>query len=327
MHLLSVKLINWRSYRNATFRFPRPHGGKNVILVTAPNEYGKTSFFEAITLGLFGRDGLFLIPRVRAEDRRKESYSTFLQGALHSKALEIGMPTCSVELEWEDENGEPVEIKRRWHFRNNGSHRIGDDDTVIYQGHERNPVEPPASEEDKEAWKRDYIVQRFLAPHLAEFFLFDGEQVQRYANRDMRNQIRRGVEGLLGLPVLRELKDSLGSYAQNRRSRVAKPSDTVVQEVNSRIQRLENEIDNEEKKRQQAVEGLSDIAEEYDDLTRRLNGRGEGTVALLKTLVEDAERYKSDADREFAKLIELLAGDVALAVAGPAVREKTIKRL
>ena len=327
MYLLTVKLINWRSYRNATFNFPRPHGDKNVILVTAPNEYGKTSFFEAVTLGLFGRDGLFLIPRVRAEDRRRESYSTFLQGALHHKALEIGVPTCSVELEWEDEDGEPVEIKRRWHFRNNGSHRIGDDDIVIYQGRERSPVEPPASEEDKEAWKRDYIVQRFLAPHLAEFFLFDGEQVQRYANRDMRDQIRLGVEGLLGLPVLRDLKESLGGYAQNRRSRVVKPSDTVVREVNDRIGKLENEISDEEKKREQAVAGLSSIADEYEDLTRRLNGRGEGTVALLKTLVEDAERYKSDADREFAKLTDLLAGDIALAVAGVTLRESAIRRL
>ena len=65
MHLRAAQLINWRSYRSARFEFPRPHGGRNVVLVMAPNEYGKTSFFEALTLGLFGRDGLGLIPRAR----------------------------------------------------------------------------------------------------------------------------------------------------------------------------------------------------------------------------------------------------------------------
>lgn len=327
MHLLSVKLINWRSYRNASFSFPRPHGNKNVILITAPNEYGKTSFFEAVTLGIFGRDGLFLIPRIRTEDRRKESYSSFLQGVLHSRALESGAPVCSVELEWEDEDGEPIEIRRRWHFRNNGSHRVGDDETIIYRGRRRKPVEPPASEEDREAWMRDYIVQRFLAPHLAEFFLFDGEQVQRYANRDMRDQVRRGVEGLLGLPILRELKNSLEGYAQRRRSRVAKPSDTVVQDVNDRIEKLERKIAEEDERQSNADKGLANIVDEFNDLTQRLNGRGEGTVSLLKALMEDAERYRHDADREFASLTDLLSGDVALAVAGPELRDNTIDRL
>ena len=72
MHLRSVDLINWRSYRHARFDFPTPHGHRNVILVSAPNEYGKTSFFEAVTLGLFGRDGLVLrTPRPRGRPRRR----------------------------------------------------------------------------------------------------------------------------------------------------------------------------------------------------------------------------------------------------------------
>ena len=45
MYLRSVQLINWRSYRSARFEFPRPHGERNVTLVMAPNEYGKTSLF------------------------------------------------------------------------------------------------------------------------------------------------------------------------------------------------------------------------------------------------------------------------------------------
>ena len=117
MHLRFVQLINWRSYRSARFEFPRPHGGKNVVLVMAPNEYGKTSFFEALTLGLFGREGLGLIPRARAvagndaQERVNASYSRFLEDTLHHRAADTGPPECIVKLEWKDETGDPIEIK------------------------------------------------------------------------------------------------------------------------------------------------------------------------------------------------------------------------
>ena len=105
MHLRAVQLINWRSYRSARFEFPRPHDGRNVVLVMAPNEHGKTSFFEALTLGLFGRQGLILVPRARAEAPRSDgqerigvSYSKFLERALHYRAQDTGVPECIVNL-------------------------------------------------------------------------------------------------------------------------------------------------------------------------------------------------------------------------------------
>ena len=148
MHLQSVELINWRSYRHARFDFPRPHGEKNVILVLAPNEYGKTSFFEAIMLGLFGREGIHLVPRARtvmtgdSNDRLKVSYSQFLSGALHYRATESGPTSSSVTIEVEDDDGEPIELTRRWHFRHDRSHKVGDDDLTIFVGTDRVPVNP-----------------------------------------------------------------------------------------------------------------------------------------------------------------------------------------
>jgi len=96
MHLRAVELRDWRSYRHARFEFPIPSGIRNVILVRAPNEHGKTSFFEAVSLGLFGREGLFLVPRARVatngelSERQAITYSQFLSGALHRRAVAQG---------------------------------------------------------------------------------------------------------------------------------------------------------------------------------------------------------------------------------------------
>ncbi|MDE0011488.1 MAG: AAA family ATPase [Candidatus Poribacteria bacterium] len=333
MHLRFVELINWRSYRSARFEFPRPLDSKNVILVMAPNEYGKTSFFEAVALGLFGRDGLPLVPRARAgtnndaSERIKASYSNFLEGTLHRHAIESGTPKCVVKLEWEDENGDRIEIKRTWHFRANGAHRIADDQLDIYDGQSGSLLAPPVAEPDRNLWYSNWIAQRFLHPSLAEFFLFDGEQVQRYANRNMNEQVRLGIEGLLGLPVLHSLKESLGRYAQNRRTQVASPSDDTVNAVKEAIDGLENRLDAKKLERDKAIEELQSLDGEIEDLTQQLRGREEGAVALAKSLLEDESRHRDEAQRAILNLTTLLAGDMALAIAGASLRRETISCL
>lgn len=333
MHLRSVQLINWRSYRSTRFEFPRPDGDRNVVLIMAPNEYGKTSFFEALTLGLFGRDGLELIPRARAgsvkgpRERINASYSEFLEGTLHYRAAETGPPECVVKLEWEDDAGAPIEIKRTWYFRPNGQHKIADDQLQIYEGHSRAPVGPPFNFEDKERWYREWIAQRFLQSSLAEFFLFDGEQVQRYASRDMGHQVRQGIEGLLGLPILHSLKSSLGSYAQNRRTSAAAPSDATVNTVRSAIRTLEDRIEKKEAERDEAADHLPRLDDDIEDLTQRLGGRGEGTAALVASLLEDETRHRNEAELATNELVDLITGDIALAIAGTSLRDATLECL
>ena len=333
MYLRSVHLINWRSYRNARFEFPRPQGSRIVILIMAPNEYGKTSLFEAITLGLFGRNGLELIPRARAagggngSDRPRVSYSKFLESTLHRRAAEIGPPECIVNLEWEDEDGDRIEIKRTWYFRANGAHRVADDQLQIFEGQFRTPLAPPHAEEDRDLWYGDWIARRFLHPSLAEFFLFDGEQVQRYANRNMSDQVRSGIEGLLGLPVLHSLKESLDKYAQNRRTRSAPPSDATVKAVEATIGDLEDRIDGKTKERDKANAHLPNLEYEIDELTQQLGGRGEGTVALVASLSEDEQRHRGEAERAINDLMDLMANDMALAIAGTALRHEVLDRL
>ncbi len=333
MHLRSVELINWRSYRHARFNFPTPYRERNVILIKAPNEYGKTSFFEAIALGIFGREGLVLVPRAKASSHGNAdevintSYSQFLTNTLHYRAIDTGPAKCSVTIEVEDDNGYPIELSRIWHFRKNGQHKPSDDNLTIFQGIEREPVSPPLGITNRDQWYSDWIAQNFLHPSLAEFFLFDGEQVQRYANREMSEQVQKGIEGLLGFPILKNLKDSLASYAQNQRSSAAAPSDKVVEQVEKDISRILEEKRKKEKIYDEASMAIPKLEEEIDELTKIIGGRGEGTQALLERLIQNENRYREEARRSFESLMALIQKDIALALAGHELREQTINRL
>jgi DNA sulfur modification protein DndD len=333
MHLRTVELRDWRSYRHARFDLPLPSGKRNVILIRAPNEHGKTSFFEAITLCLFGREGLFLVPRARVatngelSERQAVTYSQFLTGALHRRAIAQGRQSCSVSLEFEDSEGERIELTRKWHFSSSGQHRPYDDELFIYEGVGRRPVAPPAATNDRDGWYREYIAQTFLPAPLAEFFLFDGEQVQRYANRGMSTQVRQGIEGLLGLPVLKSLRESLLKYAQAKRAGASAPSDVTVKAVQAEIARLESDISEQRKLLSEALSLLPALETESDDLVRQLGSGGEGTMAMVGELYREEERHRAEAERALEALMKLLVGDVAIALAGTRLRNDVIARL
>ena len=81
-----------------------------------------------------------------------------------------------------EEGDESLRIQRRWHFTGDGRHRRNEEDIQVFTGPDEEPMRVPGfkpSREDREDFFRGLIAQRFLPWHLAEFFLFDGERVQK----------------------------------------------------------------------------------------------------------------------------------------------------
>ena len=124
MYLRHIGLRDWKCFVNARFDFPKPTFDQNVTLIGALNGYGKTSLFEAIVLGLFGKDGLGLVARAphgsSDEARLQSSYNEFLSNALHKRALPEGRSSCSVELSFDDPDDGPTLLTRVWHFSSSG---------------------------------------------------------------------------------------------------------------------------------------------------------------------------------------------------------------
>jgi DNA sulfur modification protein DndD len=330
MYLRHIGLQDWKAYVSGRFEFSAPSSRQNVILIGAQNGYGKTSLFEAIVLGLFGRDGLPLIARAPfsgvGEEQLQMSYNEFLAGALHRNALREGRTSMSVELAFDDDEEGPTILRRVWHFTAAGQHKPQDEEIRIYAGKQERPVVPPPNE-DRLDYLRAYIAHEFLPHYLAAFFLFDGEHVQALAKRDMSAQVRLGIEGLLGIPVLRELAQDLKAYANNRRSSVGGASDKAFQRVQAELQVLESSHEEAGRKLEHASGEIEALKVQRDSLTRELSGYGGGSQALLQERYEELNRHKRALEELWDKVHELLAERLALAVVGSSLRNRTIERL
>ncbi|WP_216671352.1 AAA family ATPase [Mangrovicoccus sp. HB161399] len=332
MYISQITLRDWKAYTTSSFDFPGPRPGKNIILIGAPNGYGKTSLFEAIILGMFGRDGLPLIARKQLSGGDKErlatSYKDFLERALHRGAIAAGRNSCSIKLTFVDDDDEPLEIQRVWHFNDAGVYRPQDEEVHIFQGTTRKAVGPGALQGNERAdWFREYIAENLLPFTLAHFFMFDGEQVSVLAEREMSAQVRAGIEGLLGIPVLKTLAKDLRSYAEVRRKDSPNVSDKTIEKLELERHQLTFEFDKKSERYTEIEPSLAELKEEREHLTRELASYGAGSQALLQEQFEQIKNYERAIEQGRSQLEELMMKDIALALSGLGLREGLKERL
>lgn len=329
MHIQRLRLRDWKAFVDTTVAFPNATKKRNVVLIGAMNGYGKTTLLEALVLGLFGRDGLSVLARAVVRDgesdRLSQSYDDFLERALHAKAIEQGRSSASVEVVLRD-GADSVRVQRIWHFTGSGKHRREDEEVRIYAGTEDELVRIPKGE-DREDFVRNYVAHSFLPVHLAQFFLFDGEQVQRLAKKDMSTQVKAGIEGMLGVPILRELATDLEKYAQTKRNSVRNMGDETLERLRAEVREREAELQGAEEQLAEVEPQIGPLKNRRDQLVRDLGSFQGGTYANLRELMERKGADEKERDRLRERLAHLLREDLALAMAGRDLRDRVCRRL
>lgn len=338
MQLRRISLRDWKCYAGKVeLTFPAATDGRNVSLIGAANGFGKTALYEAVVLGLFGRDGMPLLYRARFEvsgaNQNDQTYVQFLSsaasrdGVLNRTALAAGVTNCSVELTFDDEGGRPIRLQRIWHFTPQGVLKPYDEEVQAFEGPERRPVGPRSSSiSDRLDWFRDWVAKTFVPYYLGWFFLFDGEMVKTFADQGMREQVRNGIEGILGLPLLRDLATDLRHYARVR-GHVNGPQNGGVEKVEAEEEGLSQRLHAATAEERQLESDLRALETEREELTRTLHGLGTGTQASSQELYQRLAQRRTDLRNAQDRLAEAMEADLALALPGAALRLATETRL
>lgn len=328
MYISSMHLRDWKAYTNEVFHFPSPENGKNVVLIGGKNGFGKTSFLEAIVLCLFGRQGMCLIDRSSIEEGKKleYSYNDFLERALHGQALTQGRLNLSITIIFEGVPEQKIKIQRKWHFTSLGRHRAEQEEVTIYEGENEDLIMIPRLE-DREDFIRSYVTQKFLAPTLAQFFLFDGEQVRKLAQKDKSLQVRQGIEGILGVPIIQGLCLDLKEYAKARRKGAGNIGDEKLDNLRREISELEDQEESLDKQLKEMIPDIDVLNMQFEHFFNQMAMIQGGTYATLKEQLEAKEGYKRKCNQLKDQFFDLLTKHISLSLAGCELRAETRNRL
>ena len=249
--------------------------------------------------------------------------------SLNRTALEAGVTDCSVELVFDDDAGEPVRLQRIWHFSQQGAAKRYEEEVQAFAGAERRPIGPRGTSTSNERldWFRDWVSKTFVPYYLGWFFLFDGEMVKTFADQGMREQVRNGIEGLLGLPLLRDLATDLRNYARARGGSSSGPQGSTIEKTESEEEALSERLTKVTEEERQVEGSIRALDLEREELTRTLHGLSSGTQASSQELYQRLAQRGSDLRAAKDRLAEAMEVDLALALPGLELRAAAELRL
>lgn len=289
MWISQIELTNFKSYQHQIFDFPQSTRDKNIVLVGGMNGYGKTTILEAIYLGLYGAEAI--IHLARAGLKGEVGYRTFLEKALHGHALRNQRDTMSILIQINVRKLEGFQVLRRWYFKKNGD--WDGEDLRLYSVESGVRSKPLKTEQLTEL-----LDQYFLPAHLAPFFFFDGEEVKKLANQDRVEQIKQGMEGLMGVVLLRKLQKRLRDYQINMKRGVPTINEEKHKELFEKLTRSEQELENLNARKVGDDLDIETLKQQRTELTNRIMalGGGGGDIATMREIVTEQMNAKSTFD-------------------------------
>ncbi|WP_447725534.1 AAA family ATPase [Sphingomonas koreensis] len=323
--LRSLALRNWKVFDRCAIDFPKHDPARPVVLIGGKNGYGKTSLLEAMVMGLFGaralRDVDEALRLTQGGGGRRGAYRRFLERAFHHGARERGEGVMSATLQFDTGAG-PLTIERRWYFASDGRLEEDDEELILLVGSDRDVLTVPAGLKANDYYQ-DEIARRLLAPGLAPFFFFDGEQIKRLGEQQFSEQIRLGIEGILGLATLRGAFEDVRDYLRDRQREtgLVAPGDADI-------------FDQLEAREAAILDRLAGIEAELqpartarDALIADLGALAGSTFADLQELLEQRKHNELAQAKIRQGLVSVAAHELPLLLVGPDLRLRLRTRL
>ena len=325
MWIRRITLKNWSCHKDSIFDFSAPSSGmRNVVLVGAKNGAGKTSLLEAITLCLFGVQGIAHLARGHVVSGSDEgNYKKFINNVFHKYTDSL---TMSVRIDFVKASGDTLSLERTWHFTTVavGKRRYKNEKLQIWENGDSIRI---PNNEDADEVQRNFIARHFIPPSLVPFFFFDSAQVQRIAHSDQKEQVRNGINGIMGIPILEELKDGLQAYERALRNETKGIANKDIKAVADKLSKLE-----EDKTRAENI--LSSLDKDIhstegaqgkllDDF-QKMGGESVAEVGQLRQKMGNLDRKLVELRRQ---LSEVLENEFALALSGRGLLQETSAQL
>lgn len=276
-----------------------PSPDQPIILFGGMNGTGKTTLLDAIQLCLFGQ-------LARPSRREGLAYEQFLDRSIHRGN---GATSASIELRFRHmSHGEEqiYQIKRSWRR----TAKTCKDQVEVIRNHRFDAIAT-------EHWAEQ--VEEFLPSRIAHLFLFDGEQIEAYADpRSAAGLIETAVYNLLGLDLVEKLGSDL-SVIERRRRMEARPQEEqdrlkLLERAREEIRERFEHCHAAHAKREGDLARVADQRAQLEERFRKEGGHLYERRGELERLATAAEARFRSAERA---LRDVAAGAAPILLVGP----------
>lgn len=296
MLLQSIKLENFRQFRNESIDFADGKNGKNITIIIGENGTGKTTFAQAFFWCLYGE-------------------TEFSDKNILNKIVATEMrpgQECKVQVTLKLHHGEvDYTLIREQIYRKDVSNRIKADNTtfdIAVKDSSGNTNYVKKSQCESE-------VKGILPKELSRYFFFDGERIEKMskdiATGKKATDFADAVKGLLGLnamysaiqhfnPRIRSsvISSYESSYNAQSNTKIKEYTDTIerckteIAAIDARIEELDNEIESARARKAEKTEEIKQYAEGEE-----LQEKKEKLLGKIRT----AERSKTNVYKLISK--------------------------
>lgn len=298
MRFESIKILNYRQYRNVFFEFNKATDN-DIHIIIASNGVGKTNMLNAVNWCLYGDEPHTSGTSSSAKDKLPLCN---LQALAEAKENEEELCEVSVEI-IASEGAKSFVIIRKATVNTRTRITVGKDVFQITETAETGDTIIHGAEDSKE------IVNRYLPKKIREYFYFDGERLLNYFNVDTN--------------TVSHIKDSIYEIAQvNVVNEVEKHLKEFEKKYNTQISKLVPDIEKKLKKVEDIEASIENIKNEINKLTDQITeaekaiAQADAIINGTEDVVEDNRKYDKNNEeiKRYRTKLEKVKKDLAVFV-------------
>ena len=296
MLIKNIEIKNWGRYPSVDIPL-QVDENRNVVLIRARNNNGKTTLFYALKWALFGERGL-------ASHGKQTEAATWI----NRQAAAEGDGEMFVELTM-DIAGREYRLQRSQKFyqTNTGDYiqANGGEELEIF---DQQNGETVADAGDSLIKKQNWLQRKIIPESVSQFFFFDGEDIKRYMDKT-KPEVLEAIVSVLGIKTLQnatnDVKDVQKIFTEDHRRKVNKS--TKDNKLKAESQNNQDEIEDLKAKLAISKRERDEKIKRKKALTEQLS-KNESSEQRIKerTRIEDlTENQKKSLEQNNTKLKEL----------------------
>ena len=291
MRFNSIKINNYRQYKEIEFNFPKK-SYNDLHIIIGQNGIGKTNILNAVTWCLYGVE-----PHLGDESRSLPKYNLESKKELLMNSEEIVNIDVKILAEVSGKFVEfyrslAINIETEFEYEDKFIVSTTDeyDNTITFEGQEAS-----------------FFVNRYTPEKIREYFYFDGEQLHNYFLSEEDARIRDSVYTISQVDMLTRINDRLGKIINKKEKEAGKLSPDI-DIINNEIMKIDSEIEEHKKSILELEEQITKSENVIKINSEYLRGQDnlpelEEKFQKLKEEVDQLEEERDDLSNELKSFI------------------------